>query len=345
MLFHYHRDAAGAWTLVDRPRPAGPQQPIITSSPSMWQTNFSAAANDLRQMGVAIDADGLRLAAWSPQTSLYSDRFSQTHVFDPIVGSATDDGVCICGPGYIGPDCAQLGCADATDCDDGDACTTDLCMGPVGALACVHKSALAECNDSDPCTTDTCNPATGCVHTALDCDDNSVCTTDACAPNPNPAKPPACTHVHVTDYSPCDDGSACWVGEQCKFGICMGGGPLDCDDGDVCTLDSCDLATDACLHTPTPGAICGGGGVCGATGCVCPPGSALEAGVCAVVICDPIGALPLQATSTVLRARSRPARRSSTCRRAAPSCAAIGSSRAGSAPTATASSPTPPGAS
>jgi hypothetical protein len=42
------------------------------------------------------------------------------------------------------------------DCDDGDACSVDLCLGS----GCVHSGG---CNDGNPCTIDSCTP-TGCEH-------------------------------------------------------------------------------------------------------------------------------------------------------------------------------------
>jgi hypothetical protein len=39
----------------------------------------------------------------------------------------------------------------------------------------------------------------------------------------------------------CEDGNACTVGEQCSADLeCGGAGTLDCDDGNLCTADSCD---------------------------------------------------------------------------------------------------------
>lgn len=49
-------------------------------------------------------------------------------------------------------------CVGAGDCDDGDPCTVDDCMGG----ACVHTPV--DCDDGDPCTTDTCVGG-NCVHT------------------------------------------------------------------------------------------------------------------------------------------------------------------------------------
>src|SRR5207248_2323351 len=94
----------------------------------------------------------------------------------------------------------HTGCNGAADCDDANACTSDVC-NPDGS--CSHTAV--SCDDSNACTADSCNPASGCVHTVVSCNDGNVCTTDAC----NPAT--GCVH-----------------------------GTVSCDDGNACTLDTCD---------------------------------------------------------------------------------------------------------
>lgn len=148
--------------------------------------------------------------------------------------------------GFMAPSCAAAGkCANQTvkSCDDGKACTWDLCDPKTG---CVHTLA-AECDDGDPCTVDGCGPAnTGvgkwtCTHGAKDCDDNDKCTVDSCAPNTvKGAKVGQCTHAK-------------------SF----------CDDGNDCTSDSCDAAKgcvykavadgDSCVDSACYGRQCAAG--------------------------------------------------------------------------------------
>jgi cysteine-rich repeat protein len=77
--------------------------------------------------------------------------------------------------------CCSAGCSfqpEGTACDDGSACTTDVCDG---ANTCV--STINSCDDGNPCTDDSCNPASGCLHdnNTAPCDDNDVCTApDVC---------------------------------------------------------------------------------------------------------------------------------------------------------------------
>ena len=55
--------------------------------------------------------------------------------------------------------------------------------------------------------------------------------------------PPQC----LTDAG-CNDGNVCNGAETCQGGTCAGGTPLNCDDGDACTTDTCDPAA-GCQHT------------------------------------------------------------------------------------------------
>src|SRR5262249_29630410 len=55
--------------------------------------------------------------------------------------------------------------------------------------------------------------------------------------------PPQC----LSDAS-CGDGNICNGVETCQAGVCIAGTPLDCDDGDPCTSDSCESRA-GCQHT------------------------------------------------------------------------------------------------
>lgn len=47
----------------------------------------------------------------------------------------------------------------------------------------------------------------------------------------------------------CDDGSVCTGVESCVDDICTPGTPLDCDDLNPCTDDTCDALTGCAQHT------------------------------------------------------------------------------------------------
>src|SRR5262249_28728722 len=82
--------------------------------------------------------------------------------------------------------------------------------------------------------------------TQLNCDDGNTCTTDLpCDPTTG------CHYIPVpgccTTNADCADSSACTINERCVNGSCTSD-PLDCDDHQACTSDSCDPAS-VCQHT------------------------------------------------------------------------------------------------
>jgi len=187
----------------------------------------------------------------------------------------------LAGPGYVTPVLSDLTvrgpcdvvnqscCLTASDCDDGNGCTTDICPAPGGA--CTHTAnsqccqTAADCDDGNPCTSDTCpQPGGQCAHDAIpdccfsyaDCDDGDLCTADVC-PTPggtcgNPAIPGCC---HTT--ADCDDGNTCTTdncpadGELCEHTpipqCCTQ--DVDCTDNNLCTTDVCEPGTLSCSNT------------------------------------------------------------------------------------------------
>jgi len=77
------------------------------------------------------------------------------------------------------------------NCNDGNACTTDLCDPTAG---CQHPAV--NCDDGNACTTDSCSPAQGCQHAPVNCDDGDICTTDGCNFTAG------CTHAAIPNCAP-----------------------------------------------------------------------------------------------------------------------------------------------
>ncbi len=158
----------------------------------------------------------------------------------------------------IGDVCAGGKCTPGAtaSCDDGNACTTDSCDPATG---CSHAANTAPCNDGLACTTgDTC--AGGKCAGAVTCDDGNTCTTDACD------AAGACSHA-LNVGNACNDASACTGGDTCQAnGTCAGINIVNCDDGNVCTTDSCVAVDASCAHTATDGA-CSDGNVCTSDSC------------------------------------------------------------------------------
>ncbi|NUN14495.1 MAG: lamin tail domain-containing protein [Myxococcales bacterium] len=152
-------------------------------------------------------------------------------------------------PGGPNTDVALSGCASGPSppgCDDGNPCTDDSCNPLVG---CVFFDNAAPCDDNNDCTTvDLCDAAQCQGTVPKICDDANPCTDDVCIP------PTGCTTS--LNVAPCDDNNTCSVGDQCAFGVCTGGFPLDCNDQNPCTVDSCHPTT-GCSHVCSCDCDCG----------------------------------------------------------------------------------------
>ncbi len=242
------------------------------------------------------------------------------------VGDVCSLGTCLGGQALVcddGNPCTADSCVNgigcqfapaAGSCDDGNACTTgDHCA----AGWCVPDAMLV-CDDANPCTDDSCDLATGCLteDNTAPCDDGDACTDgDVCAqgacqpgggPNCDDGNPctddscdPAIGCVNVPNTASCDDGDACTLVDVCADGSCVGTGAPVCDDGLVCTEDSCEPAT-GCVYVdivpccgngdPEPGEGCDDGNNVDGDGCsaVCTE----ELGNCSngsTVDCNPAG--------------------------------------------------------
>ena len=171
---------------------------------------------------------------------------------DPITGMGHCDNP---DAGY--PDC----CDTHSDCDDGDPCSVNACLahecreGPKDdPLCCNPANGDADCDKGDPCYEAYCNPDTvqcewtkityaeqvglgiECCETHPDCMAGGIWEEE---PSDNPATLDYCQDgqcVHLTDPGYCE----CEEGEGCAY-PCL-------DDGEACTTDGCNLATNECEH-------------------------------------------------------------------------------------------------
>lgn len=117
------------------------------------------------------------------------------------------------GPVDSGPDggpSPDAGCS--VDCDDGVACTTDVCLGDT----CGHTPDNAQCGDGFRCTSTGCVPE-GCT-TDAECDDGLACTDDTCMGRSCRSTP--------------RDGDGDGAPAASVDGMMCGGG-TDCDDGNA----------------------------------------------------------------------------------------------------------------
>jgi choice-of-anchor C domain-containing protein len=187
-------------------------------------------------------------------------------------------GVCEPGTGI----CSNPAKQDGSTCDDGNACTqTDTCVAGVctggnpvvcTALDQCHdvgtcdqntglcSNPLTNCDDSNGCTTDSCDPVSGCAHTPISCDDSNVCTNDFCSPATG------CYYQGVADGTDCTTEPGPCQGVIFQPSVCGGGQcqplpPVTCDDGNICTDDSCD-PENGCVYTPVLDRACVDGNAC-----------------------------------------------------------------------------------
>jgi hypothetical protein len=140
---------------------------------------------------------------------------------DPSENTGCQLAICIPATG----ECVNTPVNVAQPCDDGDACTLDsVCSDGI-----CQGGAPIECQDENPCTNDLCDPVAGCVHDASE--------------------------------GICDDGDPCTVADSCKEGVCVGfelSGECvfecttdeECDDGNLCTIDTCSSEFGTCSNAP-----------------------------------------------------------------------------------------------
>lgn len=168
--------------------------------------------------------------------------------------------------------CVGGGCTDQPDptCDDGDPCTQNLCDESAGACLnppvsqpipgeCDCPNGDSDCDNNNLCDgIETCTPSRqACIAgTPLVCSTSDQCLDPFCDPATG------CQVQPKPEGTPCNDGDACSVDDQCTGGVC-GGSVKGCDDGNPCTDDTCDSQTGGCANTPIPG--CGEDTFCSLT--------------------------------------------------------------------------------
>jgi hypothetical protein len=173
---------------------------------------------------------------------------------------AADDSVCDDGNACTNNVCFQGACAFKSnkDCNDNDQCTTDTCTASTGA--CVHEplNVPVACDDGNPCTGDTCTPSAGCQHSdnnAATCTDNNACTDDVCSAG-----------VCVSTLKNCTS-----LNNDCNVGLCVNGA---CQAQPANPNGSCDeglVACDATGKCDSAGHCVGSQDACGTLATACAP--------------------------------------------------------------------------
>ena len=147
---------------------------------------------------------------------------------------------------------AAIGCHCSVGCDDSapivEAPTRpDTATADTSPPAPTDISNSPEDNSTEPPTA--CTSEDDCIGKVLvePCQ-RPRCTDSICSVEP------------AADGTPCTDGGLCFTDKTCDSGECQGGVPIDCEDGDPCTLNSCEETT-GCTHVTTAGG-CDDGNIC-----------------------------------------------------------------------------------
>ena len=156
----------------------------------------------------------------------------------------TADDTCV-GKACVGTPLATC-CKVASDCKDNSPCTADSCVDG----ACVNDPKPlqgAPCDDGNPCTSqESCISGVCAVKLLNSCADGNPCTLDICTPAVG------CEHPSLPDGANCDDGDVCNGGASCVNATCAAGKPLQCEDENPCTNDTCDPSK-GCSHVSHTG--------------------------------------------------------------------------------------------
>ncbi len=182
------------------------------------------------------------------------------------------NGAEVCDPDADGAN--ERGCApgEAPQADDGIDCTVDICdestdtvvntPGPdcqcTTNLDCQILLAadlgvdvetelpqlcvVASCTDQLTCQTDN-KPAGESCDDGVECTQDDVCDAEG-------------TCGGAPDNGACDDGAFCNGEEVCTADGCEAGDAPELDDGDDCTVDSCDENNDEIVHELDPACDC-----------------------------------------------------------------------------------------
>ena len=206
--------------------------------------------------------------------------------------------------------CVNEGLADGADCQDGSYCTVgevcqnSVCVGgtPVDCSVqdeaddcvevmcnpasgeCDKPEFLADghpCKDGNPCTDgDSCDGMGDCIPgVPHDCPVQHPCKTSWCNKEANEGTNP-CVQDWVAKDTLCDDNNACTDSDGCQFvdedrvQMKCTGLPLDCNDENPCSSDSCNKET-GCAYTALAN-----GTPCNKASDPCAVSGACEAGEC-----------------------------------------------------------------
>ena len=175
----------------------------------------------------------------------------------------------------------------ATEDSSGSLCLATVCVAETGECATAPAFEGYACNDGDLCTIgDACQVGDCVSGVDIACADNNLCTDDTCDPESG------CLFTNNT--SVCNDANPCTILDACDEGECVGSMPLNCDDGNPCTDDSCSPDV-GCMHMANQAACDDGDDCTSEDQCVntlCLSGDAVDCNddnPCTEDLCLPVG--------------------------------------------------------
>ncbi len=131
-------------------------------------------------------------------------------------------------------------------------CLASACEPATGLCIDTFQNQGAECADPNPMceAPSTCKDGACVEGLKLPCDDGNACTTDVCDPMLG------CTFTPQPEDA-CVDDNVCTADLGCSptLGCMFTDLATDCDDGEDCTLDTCDPIT-GCQHIPQTDTCC-----------------------------------------------------------------------------------------
>ncbi|GEM_PF-282086 len=187
----------------------------------------------------------------------------------PVPDQCHDTGICDPATGT----CSNPAEIDGTLCDDGnaatggDTCQGGLCLGE-GCVCnafgpccdgCYARNEAGPCNDGDQCTqTDLCESGFCVGSDPVVCEATDQChEVGACDPSDG-----TCSDPEKVDSTPCDDGDARTIADECVAGICTGT-PCTCDTTDTCCDGCLGINQGAkCWEGTQYGGLCTSDGLC-----------------------------------------------------------------------------------